>query len=408
MLAPTPKERKLLIAAKQDAPRVSIRGTVRLPDGSPVSDGGVSFSATFFVLSENGESCGRGLYSGGQRVQEDGTFQLDKVPPEASMIISAGASGDKHRKLVAKPVVLSAIDGLKPLEIKLVEGIPVRGKIKYENGFPAAHRSLGFNQQAEPIFESELPGEWGELRTFRWGTADADGEYEIFLLPGEYTVYDKGNRKGQNKPLSIAATDKEKRLDDWIMPTPIFVKVVQDDGTYAGIVHYHVLNEFGSVAFGSGVSSEKRSVPIEPITCDTTIYLTDMWRNEQGTIETLTPAMVGKTVQFKLKPMGNVAITLVDAEGKPVVDKQISWTGVGVMAAARQTEPIGFAITNTEGKAVFRVAPGKMPMMIHLPGSVEEPLPEGGTETKRNIERNLDLAPGATVDFGVVTLTKVR
>jgi hypothetical protein len=131
------------------------------------------------------------------------------------------------------------------------------------------------------------------------------------------------------------------------------------------------------------------------------------WNGKYGTIETLTPAMAGTTQWFKLKPMSNTTITLVDTAGNPAAGLPVRLS-LAIRYASGNTnmQTLSTAVTDSNGKAVLCVLPGKTSISLNLPGSFEEPLPLGKS-IRSKIEKDIDLAPGATFDFGTVKLTKV-
>jgi hypothetical protein len=151
---------------------------------------------------------------------------------------------------------------------------------------------------------------------------------------------------------------------------------------------------------------ESDSLVIDPVSEDSTLYLNGMTdrsgRNgEYGTVETLTPAMAGTTQRFVLKPSGNVAVTIVDTSGKPVTGQEISLSIVTHFDNGNTaSRSISNGVTDSEGKVVLRVPPGKVSVEISISYHSEW----RGAEKPR--EYDLDLAPGETFDVGVKEVEK--
>ena len=97
-------------------------------------------------------------------------------------------------------------------------------------------------------------------------------------------------------------------------------------------------------------------------------------------------------------------VTLVDVNGKPVVGEHVRLSIQFNKPGLSVSHGINYAVTDSDGKAVLRVAPGKIPVVLQLPGTFEQPIPTGGKEINYVIEQDLDLAPGETIDLGTVEM----
>ncbi len=405
------KEKKLAIAVDPDAPLVSLRGKVSFPDGSPVSECRVDVFSVAFTYARRFSSaegklppsttdCATSTRGCGGGVKKDGTFQIDNAALPGSNVVLTVCCWNKNKRFVSKPLVCVARENREPLNITLEEGIPVHGKITYENDSPAANRGLNFEQQLEPILGADIPVMKELFRSSLWAAANNAGEYEIFLTPGDYAVLD---RQRQKATLKIEKADTEQRLD-LTLPTPIFIEAKNADGSSAGRVSYVFAGENGILSS----SGPDGSFVLEPITRNGTLYLADENR-EFGSVATITPAMVGKTQRFVLKPTGRVAITLLDANGKPVVGEPVNLSLRGYdpdNPTSHNTQGIDTAMTDANGRAALHVAPGKIPVVLTLPGNFERPTATGRGFLDQ-IEKELDLKPDESFDFGTIKLRKV-
>ena len=405
--------KKLAIAVMPNAPKVSIGGKVFLPDGSPASECIVTIYSVAFTFAQNFSSKDGELpptkdkfsittHGTGGIVKPDGTFKInDAALPGANVVITIhGWADKKNKQFVSKPVSFVAREDMEPLNITLAEGIPVRGKIIYDSGTPAADRGLSFDQRVEPKLGAEFVNMKELLTSSLTCTSNSEGEYERFLLPGDYTIRDFSGRR-KELLLTIAKTDKEKRVD-WTLPTPIIIETEMEDGSPTGGVWYSSGGEHSRTSSSDATGS----FVLEPVTRDGILVLTSSRRN-QGTIEKITPAMVGKTTRFKLKPMATVAITLIDVNGKPVVGERVHLSLQIRTFESSFSHAICNAVTNSSGTATMSVPPGKLPAVIRLPGSFERLLPGTGREIRSDLEHHLDMTPGSTLHLGTMTLTKV-
>ena len=418
------QEKKLAIAVMPNTPKISICGNVFMPDGSPASEGfwHVDVFSVAYVFTQNFSSaegklppdrnhCGFSTsQTTGNVKREDGTFEeVGHVLPGANVAVTIypvnfdeKVRTNPKKQFLSKPMAVVARENMEPLNITLEEGILLRGKIMYANGTPAAARGLTLIQQVEPVLGADIPQMKEGFRSSRWCQANESGEFEIYLLPGDYTIADKY----LIQTFTIAKTDTEKRLD-LTLPTPIFVELDNEDGSPVGIGQYCMYLPTRNGLFSS-YSKEGGSFVLEPVTENCLLYLSDSGR-KHGSVETITPEMVGKTMRFTLKPSGNAVVTLVDLAGKPVTGEQVRLSLLHRDPISKATCELGMsdAVTGSDGKAVLPVFPGKVPAVLTLPGSFEQPIPTGGKAILDKIEQELDLAPGETFDFGTIKLTKV-
>ena len=408
--------KKLAIAVQRDTPRVTLQGLVYLPDGSLASECHLYVSSVAFFRADRpfdnkmSPHCSLGTHGLSSSIKSDGTFQIDNhaIPGSNTVITVYGWQGRKNERFVSKPMVIvpHEFQEVIPVIITLEEGIPVRGKIMYDNETPAVDRDLEFVQPVEPVLGADIPEMRNALWDSRWsGRANNDGEFVIFLLPGEYTVRDRL----REQTLTIAATDTEKQLN-WTVPTPIFVEVEKENGLPTGRIDYSFYTPEKNWLFSSS-SNDAGAFVLNPITEDALLYMSDAGKRV-GSVETITPDMAGKTTRFTLKPMAHATVTLVDANGNPAAGQRVR---LSIEFRSRVDQGscatmLGSAVTDSEGKAVFSVAPGgKIPVRLRLSDAhYEEPIPTGGITIRYDIAKEIALTPGETFDFGTVRLRAPR
>ena len=410
------------LAVMPDTPPVPIRGRVFLPDGSPAVSADarrtpryhVSGAAPAFVLRDvhvfdmlgnrrtlpaEAAIIGHGL---GAFTKEDGTFEVNMgagVLPGSNVVIFAYRDTGQLSgagRLISKPSVFVAREDMEPLNITLVEGIPLRGKVMYDNGTPASEHRFIFYQYVEPLVGADIAEIKMMCRSSHSGQSNRAGEYEMFLSPGTYTIYDAGQNK--TVTLTIAETDTEKQFD-FTVRMPIVVEAELRDGSLLQSVQYafvgtdsgdHILNR----------TSWDGSFLLTLAKREGTLYLVHS-DSKHGSIETIVPEMGGKTQRFKLKPLGSVTAVLVDAEGKPVSGERIT------MRLGNKDGNGGYyevVTTDANGRVALSVPPGKTYIVLRLP--LPFPLPVGVPRPVLGhavVEQEINLSPGETLDFGTVT-----
>ena len=426
------------IALDVSGEEITVHGKVLLPDGSPAAGFAVQAVAVAFLYREifvewSESNPYEYTYSAvldhkdvhNSTAQEDGTFQLYKVYAGANVALMIYAKDDdesENKRFVSNQIAFVAHEKMKPLEITLEEGIRLYGTIKYDDavrysdGTPAANRTLTIERQAIPVLGKDVPDLLKLLLNSRKIKTDAEGKYEIFLPIGTYMVYLDSFRghmpRGSRKVTISKHRDTNEIRCDIMATTPIFIQLEREDGLPLGRLHGYGLAR-GSV-YRTANESESKSllITLDPVTYNQLFYVRDE-SNEVAAVETITTAMVGKTVQIKLKPMSYITVTLIDKEGKPIEGRyvslslmrnfpvfkdQISYPSVNApnsTISSGSEESLGASVrTDAEGKVMLRVASGK----VHVKVAVKTPY--GGDAWTHYAE--IDLAPGETLDLGTI------
>jgi hypothetical protein len=389
---------------------VDLHGKIVLPDGSPA----VGYSISLSGEARNPYSTPHTSFHAQTGTGEEGTFQIEVVPGTLELRVFAP---EENARFTLKPFKCIAQEDMEPLNITLEEGIPVRGRCVYENAAPAADHQVYFAYQVETEIDMpEIPHKSTITRSHYWSTRTNDnGEYTAYLLPGEYTVRHQttyphplpGEYTEDETKITIAATDTEKQLD-LTFPTPIFVETELADGSPVK-QPVHCWFPDGENYTGSQAAIKMDgSFLFESATKEGTLYITTGGDGKYGTIEKITPEMFGTTQRFQLKPLESATVTLVDADNKPMVGRQV-WLAVQETRPGNRTflGASSQADTDAEGKATLFTFPGKRFVSLHLPGRSERAfLGTYGNDGYR-IAREIDLAPGDTFDFGTIKLIRV-
>lgn len=170
---------------------LSVRGTVLRPDGTPATNGSVS---------ANWDAGGRGGGHAWARIEADGRFHVQALPPETRV--------DLHAQLweagrqAGRGVVKGVPAGSEDVVIRLAVGASIRGRVLDADGAPA------FGHQ---VVAQGPDGAWvGASNT------DAAGAFEIAgLEPGEWKVHARPARGGPPSPsvtVSAPGADVELRM----------------------------------------------------------------------------------------------------------------------------------------------------------------------------------------------------
>ena len=423
------------IALDVSGEQITVHGKVFLPDGSPATGFVVQAVAVAFLYREHFVGWSESnpeeytymdvidrKESYNSTVQENGTFQLDKVYAGANVALMIYAKDDdesENKRFVSNQIVFVAHEKMKPLEIKLEEGIRLYGTIKYDDvlkfadSTPATDRILTIERQAIPVLGEDVPDLLKLLLNSRKIKTDAEGKYEIFLPTGTYMVYLESlngyTPRGSRKVTISKSRDRNELRGDFMAVAPIFIQLEREDGLPLGKLRGYGLAH--SPIYGNSYESESVLIALDPVTYNQLFYVRDE-NNEVAVAEMITTAMVGKTVQLKLKPISYITVTLVDKEGKPVEGRyvsqskittfpvfrdQISYSPVNAPNSTLSTtaeEHLETVRTDAKGRAVLRVVPGKFNVKVAVK------TPYGGDMWVYHEE--IDLTPGETLDLGTI------
>ncbi|MCL2004620.1 MAG: hypothetical protein FWG73_00490 [Planctomycetaceae bacterium] len=375
---------------------INISGRIRLPDGSPAAGYRV-YVRTESRVGSPGDARGAIVHTAA-----DGTFQIEDIPNLAESVLSI-MSTNAGERFTMKPLEFVVQADMEPLDITLEEGIPIRGKVVYENGLPAVERSVIFVQHT--MFESRddtVPSRTTTTFSHFWSSTptDENGEYTAYLLPGEYLIY------RVNRTIVINETDTARQFD-LTFSTPIFVELELADGSPVSeqIVSWFVPEFRDDTTRSHSESFTRGQFIFESSEKSGSLYFIDN-HGKHGTIAKITPDMFGTTQRFTLQPMGSVTARLVDAENRPMAG-QLMRLFYSHSDPASHWSPT-YTETDSDGRVLLPVLSGKMPIMVAPPYSLSERLRTiHGTMRHFPVERDMDLAPGENVDLGTIKLVRV-
>lgn len=401
------RKKMLALAVNPDTPKLDIRGVVLLPDGEPAAHASLdirSISVTFNRISSGAlSSVDYNHWSSGSNnmllsADKDGRFHVKEFAYPGSNVVVAASGVRENASFVSEPVVFVAETGMESLEIRLGEGVPIRGRMTYENGEPAAQRWIRFLRSLEPAVGADLPRIRNNVNDQRSVSSDDEGLYEIYLPPGEYTV-SGGMRE---EIISVLKTDKDRELD-WTFATPWFVEAVLPDGSSP----YNTRYSCRSDGVHSGYLSEDGRLALDPVAPESVLFLLSKDGRFGATVP-LTSDMLGIRQRIELEPSAKLTVQFVDAATKmPAENARVSVSGYFEQNSVSHSWAFSDAQTDAFGRATLDLPPGKMDIHLNIPGQTEIPIPAGGREIRSNLYRKIDLGPGETLDFGTIELTGV-
>jgi len=371
--------------------QVTIRVRVTYPDGSP--------GKNLFLLASRQIKSSRVM--GTEQTDHDGYYSV-KVPEGGyfAVIVNGlqGRENDAKRVLgFASPVVSVYVGKNSPevieRDIVLEKGIPLRGRLIYENGKPAVGKSVHVNDYPFGRELINVPTGGGD--------SNEQGEYVVLLTPGEYVV-SQWNLFGENcnHAVTIRPDDTECVLD-LILPAETTGTILLPDGTpavKAGIWQDSMVgkNAFSSNGTCYADSNGNFRLPMTPFGNMLLFYTEDKSlglakiidgdeRLEHHTL-TLQPPEIGR-LRF-----------VSQATGKPIAGIKIRYATVMVRENVGTSGMPLFAVTDNEGyaelKHLFIGATYKLDFHFE-PQRLSYPA----------ITRTLTpTQPGQTVDYGEITI----
>jgi hypothetical protein len=262
-----------------------VSGHVQNPDGTPVTSGNLS-------LAVDTVTAGRGNQIGmtyGGRINWDGAFAINNVPPGRYMLRARGDDGDEPQFAV-QPVSLNGED-LDDLIVILAEGATISGTITFQSGATSLPDLSQFRITA-PATDQSAVGPQPNARV------DKDGAFTLSGVPiGQHLIRPGGNSRGfVLKSVTVGARD--------VTDIPIDLHTGETVSNVT-IVFTDQMNEVnGTITTDSGTPMSEYTVLAFPTNAS-------LWRPQARQIMTTRPDQTGS---YKIRglPAGQYYIVTVD------------------------------------------------------------------------------------------------
>jgi len=234
---------------------IEVRGQVTYPDGSPGKD--------LFLTSV---VCSASKHLWNTETTDSNGYYHVKVPEDGYFAIIANQqqgreNGNERATLsFASPVVSAYIGESSPdvveRNIVLEKGIPLHGRLTYENGEPAVGKEVfvnvyPFGRQAITFGKGAISS-GSSVNIGINATSNEQGEYVFLLTPGEYVV-SQSDQFGEDikRTITIRAEDDDHVLD-FVVPPETTGTVLRPDGSPAANVNIWRASITGKQSAGVG------------------------------------------------------------------------------------------------------------------------------------------------------------
>jgi hypothetical protein len=369
-------------AVNKDAPKLTFKGKVLNPDGTPAREL-VTFNSIAVYENPRTEIFGDSSAPWNQPTyytstscvtagsDKEGMFEFSEVLPAGTYMMIYAYSGTIPRKLVSQPVVFRTEADRDDITIQLLEGIPVYGTVMFDDGTPADGRSVAGVRHVLTLPGVKDENAINHIKNNSYldfqAPVQEDGKFELYLPPGNFMIREFGDNNDKHAvPITIhdPKTDKDAKQEyrvDLVYPAPLRGKFVKEDGTEPGElkVNYGAKTENGTGMYsftmqpksGGKFSLDKR----------TGSFLFAV--TKEGSFGIIHPIPDDQLAEYQtvvLKPTATVQLKLRDSSGSPVVGKSITAQIVSRMEGSESMTHIAESpsITDDEGVAVFKIPSG--------------------------------------------------
>lgn len=425
--------KKLAIAVDPESPKVTIRGTVLLPDGSPAPMAMVSMTATEFRKQKSSGDirpyyASFGRYESTDSSNPNGEFEFFVAPGSNVILEAMGDTQRPHRyprRLVSQPFIFSPKTENEPITLKLEEGIPVHVDFRYENGRPASKRSTFIYRYLEPVVGSEFEVMRNSTETQNGYTLDEQGQITVYLPPGEYRVRSSDPAPTWNEALEktvLVEQGRENRAE-LKLPNPVFVQIFSDGKPLGNTQvvfqgHYRFQDEPAPYSKTGQRTDENGVIPVFLSGVDTFLSVIDK-DNEFGIVKRIEPDVPGSESspenprRIDLFPTATVQLRFVHFKsGNPLIYKEVHWSQESYVAKQETPELTisstasalqGEAMTDSDGYVLLRVPASEdkldgIRFSINPPGVSVEVTPKGTVYSP--VIYFQGVKPGETTDLG--------
>ena len=363
------------IAIPADAPKhVTFQCKVLMPDGSPAKRCPIEFCAVgirenpkdpqLLALGFDSETTYCTFtsgYNGG--TDENGLVTID-APPGGNALIHAYSPNGEH-SLVSDPVTFVLQENQPGVTITLRKGIPLRGRVVYDDGVPAQSRTIFASRQLDLLTGKDVERLKDVSQKFCQefqANVDENGEYSMYLVPGEYVVKEFYTNEGREKKL-IVTEESENLTVDLKLPTPIRGKITLPDGSVPKNIRARRQIVDGDRRFSGAFNHLPDDTLTIPRSKDNQIIV--MTEDGQwGIIHRIDDDDPGKFHEIVLQPTATVIVTFVDKARQPHFANETFRMSIGTISREGKSgghhhmDVIPDMTSDVTGTLSFRLPPG--------------------------------------------------
>jgi len=336
------------IAMSDDVPKITFKGKVLKPDGTPADRVYVTFLAV-----------ARGRSHGSTHgTDKEGHFEFDESIPAGMNVMIYANSMDFPRRLISEPVVFLSDKDRDDITIQLQEGILMGGTAMYDDGTPASGANVtGFRPITPLVDVDDVNTRNNFVVEFR-ALVMFDGSFMLYLPPAKWQIGQYGNERSGSIPIWIREGGKGYYVD-LVWPAPLRGKVVTENGTTPRNIRLTYASKFKEQTSCSSLTME---TPGEFLFNKKSgswfIAMTE--DGSLGAIHPITDDKLGEFQTVVLRPTATVWLLLQNSSGDPIAGQQVTVsTGAKLERSTSTTSSlISPATTDSSGFATFHFPPG--------------------------------------------------
>ncbi|MCL2119910.1 MAG: hypothetical protein FWH27_15945 [Planctomycetaceae bacterium] len=233
----TPPQETVL-PQKEKLKEFRIFGRVLMPDGTPVKSANVTGNGfvktnAAYGFSTTTDQDGKYVFHGPLHMPECDAFSCQAYLSHSPENTIVGELIDRLARRQLREVFEPQVSEIRSFyrsdrdEIEcdfiLQDGFPIHGTVRYADGSPAKNANVFFVPAKTPeVFKEKMSATFS-----RGAQTDDEGEYRIYLSPGEYRVF---TTRGRNDELAEAGAEKNPQVD-LVLKNITLIRFVHADGT---------------------------------------------------------------------------------------------------------------------------------------------------------------------------------
>ena len=352
------------IAIARDAPKLTFKGKVLYPDGTPADRVLVEFQTIALFENPRQPLDIKPTYStatngSNKGTDREGNFEFSEIIPAGTTVMFYVRSSNLSPKLVSNPFVFLSETDRDDITLQLQEGIPVNGTATFDDGTPAINRTvMGVRHITPLIGVNELQKSAVNNFHVEYQTpVQADGKFELYLPPGDFQIKNFGAPDdSRSVPIVIIDIEKEYRVD-LVLPNPLRGKFIKEGNMEPGNIRTVYLSKSENFTYTHSFTSKPDG--------EFSLYQRNgssiLGMTEDGLFGIIHPISDDKLNEYQtvvLKPTATVRLQLHDSSGQPLVGQRIGASAGARIQHSSSMASLSTSTTDADGIATFRFPPG--------------------------------------------------